>query len=1199
MLVLGSVVTANTNRVYRVVKQLGEGITSRVYLAQDVETLEQVALKALRQGVPEIVIASFWQEGDVLGALHRAEEYAGDGIHSVPRVLGFKREGEPRFIVLELVHGEPLDKVLDVRAILAEREALTIADQFLRVLNLLHTQLRQSYTDMQLQNIWLLQGLPGESAAIKIMDWNHVSEKPNGRQELGTDLVQADLRRFGAYLYRMCIGKGASSRGETERDLCIRAGEHWNHISPSTRQILVRALHPSDDQMFSTTTEFRDAVQEHLSEWDTDWAEHLGNVQDWLSESAFDNRTAARVQNALFIAERAGADHDKIEYYKKRLEERTGPISPQWEAGKKFYETGHYATAAEKWEQEAESLGRIELWRWVAAANAGVELGEAFSEVRPQIEQMIAAVEHGSLATAEQAIQELKSQTTRRVSIQVLEKEIEARVLVITARTFTESDDPQLWRDALKTFEKANRLVEKHPYGALLRQEEGWGQFEKEIIALRDKIYTRQKSDKLLPTLRGKIFAPTTFELGLADLRIQLHADPTNSKLVEFCRECGEEYLQKQDAYKALQLLKIGLMESQVSPLDKPLRLAHQEARVQLEQQRLAAASSEQQAVVQARTTAEQEQAKQAEKKKTFAADQERRQKIAAHLRAAESAFQERNYESLLKHLEQVPYRGLQTKDEQDRWQALGHRVWKTFEKAKENKNLSMMQSFRDVLDFMDPDQARMTERNKTYQRIANELARDSQNWAAAFLHSILERRSQYPPQKYAELRDEIETNLLWIQDEKIRAELSRQRDELNAFRNEPQALIELGQFPEHTDRAERDSNPARSRGDSIGFLDQKVRELETDLKTLREEKEKRHIEKSRLGEVNQDLERQLVEMRGKTEETVPAEQPESRLPDAQAEIQNLRAELENLNEANGKLTGDTLDLEKVRAELNAERDRNSTQVASIRGGAEEQRKKLEDQIRQVDQRHSEIESKLQEANQNRDAALGRAQLAEQRAAQLEKERNELQSQFELQQREIERLKQVPSATLTQTGDPSQRIKAALVDIQALTSERINGAGRELKEIEQRLPNNSSLYPTVKNAIVMIELLKDPRRIDPRVIIDRRAKQNDFPQLLKETWSHKPTQKYFLDNAVIKWVADGNLRYEQAQNEYASQQFGQAWDSIRSAIVNCQAAKIVMGDFWETWLRGKELATERPSTPQLDQRLKVAQELFEMIKRLR
>lgn len=772
MLGSGTLVTDNSNHTYRLEQMLGEGVTSRVYQAVDVETQQHVALKILRQDVSSEIVTSFWSEGDILGELHRAEQEKDDGLHNVPTFLGSKRDGDPQFIILELVQGRALDELLLEQGWLDEVEALHISAQVLRVVDLLHTRVQRSYTDLQLKNIWRLHPEPAHNGSIKIMDWNHVSAKPPEGQELASELVLADLRRYGAYMYRICTGKGASEGGESETALRTRAGARWLELAPRTREIIVRALNPQPRESFASAAEFRAAVQSQLDAWQIDWADHLSRAQILLNDEEWDDTRANQVDNALFLAERTGAEKDKVDYYRAKLQERRGAISVAWKAGEMLYQGGYYATAAQKWLPEVEARDRLDLWHWWVAASAGAELGkEKFTALRPQVEEAIQALERAALPQALDWLEQVKQAGGECEPIEWLERETSARMLVIQARTRGESSELELWQKALKDFETAGNLLTSLPYQALIRQQENWGRFESETEILKKKIRLRRQTLKRLAEIETHLRNQDSLVKGITELVALLRQDPANPDLAQFCLTQAKNFLEKGQSRQAQEIARVGLFEGQASDLDVSLREIVLRAEQAQEMQRIQTAQQAEQNL---------QAQKQAEEKKR------QRLELEAKLTEIEAALKHADYVRMLHTILDIPRTQI-PKELSKRWQTIGETVWARYNEVAELKALPLMDSLGRILAVMDPDPSRVAARQKEYVEAARSIETMQLNWERTFLESIRRRQINIAVHQVPKLTQEIENGLYWTTDATIRAELEKIRNELlNAKTTQP-----------------------------------------------------------------------------------------------------------------------------------------------------------------------------------------------------------------------------------------------------------------------------------------------------------------------------------------------------------------------------------------------------------------------------
>lgn len=320
----GTVVTGSSGGRYRVQRKLGEGVASTVYRAVEEGSSRPVLLKVLRLGVGSIIVQHFWREEVVLGLLAEAQEMAGDEESYVPRVLDQQQEPPEPFLVLEWVTGTSLDHLLREK-VLAEDEALFVAERVLYVLDLLHESLRRSYTNFRLSNIWVEHDDEGEITGVKMQNWSHVSDewKEDGRKPAHFNSEQ-DLARFATFLYRMLTGKGADEQGETAYALQTRAGKGWEAISLATRQLLLKVLHPDPEQRFPTALEFHSAVQDVQALWEQDPVELaaqieslLPNLPDELEE--LEVKQAEGLAAAVDMVKRLGHSSAAIEALEQKL----------------------------------------------------------------------------------------------------------------------------------------------------------------------------------------------------------------------------------------------------------------------------------------------------------------------------------------------------------------------------------------------------------------------------------------------------------------------------------------------------------------------------------------------------------------------------------------------------------------------------------------------------------------------------------------------------------------------------------------------------------------------------------------------------------------------------------------------------------------------------------------------------------------
>jgi len=1136
MLASGALVTDSSGHTYRLEQLLGEGVTSRVYQALDVATQQRVAVKMLRQDIPTEIANSFWVEGDVLGKLYRAEQAEDDGLHSVPTFLGSKREGDPQFIVLELVEGRALDELLLEQGWLDEVEALRISDQVLRVMDLLHTRVKRSYTDLQLKNIWRLHPEPSHNGSIKIMDWNHVSVKPPEGQALASELVLADLRRYGAYMYRICTGKGASERGESETTLSARAGARWLELAPRTREIIVRALTPQPAESFESAAEFRAAVQLQLEDWRTDWADHLSRAQSILSESDWGDERANQVDNTLFLAERLGAEKDKVKYYRDKLDERRGPVSVAWKAGEMLYASGYYATAAQKWLPEAQAHERLDLWHWWVAASAGAELGkEKFTALRTQVEEAIQFLEQAALPQALDLLQQVKQADFECEPIEWLERETQARMLVIQARARGESSELELWQKAVKDFETADNLLTPLPYQALIRHQENWGHFESEIETLKKQIRLRRQTLKRLAEIEKQLHGPDSFAKGATELAVLLRQDPSNTDLARFCLGQSKNFLDAGNSFQALQIARVGLVESQVSALDASLRELCLRAEQQLETQSRQAAQQT-------------EQKLQAQKQAEQASHQ--RQELEARLSQVEAALKQIDYVQTLIIVQEIP-RSQIPKELARRWQTIGETVWARYNEAVERQALPLMDSLGRILAVMDPDPRRVAERQKQYLAAARSIETMRLNWEKTFLESIRRRQINSTANQVPKLTQEIENGLYWTSDETIRAELGKIRSELVNVKS-PEVTVPTTP-PQSNLAPDATSNPVdHALLKELDVLRQENRRQRDTLDRLEKEVGELRAAKSALEGQKQTLEEQLAQAR---QRNLELEQSDTRVSTLENEKSALGLQLAASEKARATLAQQYESEHGQFASVSLERDAARQELDRVRA----QKKELEVQLAIIPA------VSAGRALSNEAATISYPALTPSETEAIERIRKAL-----------ERIQELTPESVDAAGQELSRLESDLKTNIANT--------------------NPELMRAVHKGLELIQILIHPIGKEATQILQPSSRKD---KLLEQMITHSSWESFTKELPLVEWKTRAGQRMEKAK-ELAREArttkqkalFEQSQVHLHSTIATTRGIIKIFGEKWRLAFDGLSFIEPNPRLEELQRMRNSAETLL-------
>jgi len=267
---------------YRIVRELGRGGMSRVFLAEraDGEFEQQVALKLLRPGLDsEIDLNRFKIERQILASLNHP---------NIARLLdgGVSSDGIP-FLLLELVDGEPIDQYCEARGFTI-RQRFQLFLEMAAAVQSAHRSL-VVHRDLKPSNIFVTRdgivklldfGLakllePDASDTARAIVSTHrwmTPEYAAPEQILGLPITTStDVYQLGAVLHRLLAGRtpfaGRSSSvheletGLLEGDVPPMTGELRGDLEATLRKAL--AKQPS--ARYGSVQDFADDIRRYLS----------------------------------------------------------------------------------------------------------------------------------------------------------------------------------------------------------------------------------------------------------------------------------------------------------------------------------------------------------------------------------------------------------------------------------------------------------------------------------------------------------------------------------------------------------------------------------------------------------------------------------------------------------------------------------------------------------------------------------------------------------------------------------------------------------------------------------------------------------------------------------------------------------------------------------------------------------------------
>ena len=272
---------------YRIVRQLGQGGTARVYLAErdDGQFSQCVALKLLRPGHDsEIDQGRFRAERQILASLSHP---------NVARLLdgGMSDDGLP-YLVLELVAGEPIDRYCETRALPVRKRLemfMTVceATQYAHRNLVVHRDLKPSNIlvtsdgEVKLLDFGLaklLERRPDDSASpLTSQHWMTPEYAAPEQVRSEATTTQTDVYQLGVVLYELLtgalpFGRREHSSYDLAQAILEREPPHPSSVGAQGRSlrgdldaIVLTALRKEPERRYASAESLREDIQRHLT----------------------------------------------------------------------------------------------------------------------------------------------------------------------------------------------------------------------------------------------------------------------------------------------------------------------------------------------------------------------------------------------------------------------------------------------------------------------------------------------------------------------------------------------------------------------------------------------------------------------------------------------------------------------------------------------------------------------------------------------------------------------------------------------------------------------------------------------------------------------------------------------------------------------------------------------------------------------
>lgn len=257
---------------YEILKEIGNGGMSVVYLAMDKRLNKQWAIKELqkkaRDANNEIVIQSAIAEANMIKKLDHP---------ALPRIVDIIDEQDVIYVVMDYIEGETLDYVVNQYGAQSQEQVIDWAKQLCQVLHYLHTRTPPIiYRDMKPANVMLKP-----DGILKVIDFGIAREyKSSNLQDticLGTRGYAApeqfggqgqtdartDIYCLGATLYHLVTGHNPA-----EPPYEIYPIRHWNsQLSGGLENIIEKCTQLNPNDRYQSCAELLYAL-EHYEEED-------------------------------------------------------------------------------------------------------------------------------------------------------------------------------------------------------------------------------------------------------------------------------------------------------------------------------------------------------------------------------------------------------------------------------------------------------------------------------------------------------------------------------------------------------------------------------------------------------------------------------------------------------------------------------------------------------------------------------------------------------------------------------------------------------------------------------------------------------------------------------------------------------------------------------------------------------------------
>ena len=434
---------------YRILREVGAGGMAKVYLAEDMNEGQVVAVKILypHLGEDPSYIQRFSREAKLAGSLNDPH---------IVKVLDYGSSRDTHYLVMEYVEGQDLRSVLDKRGPLSWEEALSLIDQVCQALEIAKKH-DIIHRDIKPQNIMLT-----DNNLIKVLDFGIARSRAlpsltqsgfvgspyyiSPEQAMGEEVdIRSDIYSTGIVLYEILSGQvpfdAQSPWSIISQHIAAEPPEievEADKVPPSVQNILRHMVAKNPEDRFQDPISLRKAIamvlegEEYVLETESPLsAEEKAAQANELYKKAEGAVTAKEWQRAVSLLSQV------IELNPKHSQAQKMRTQAGTQARlTALYEAAIQALDAQRWQEAIDELSEIleidtsykDTSARLAEAKAAIERSHLDLELSSLYEQAVAHFEAEDYENAEEVFAQIRKTTPNYKRVDVLWAESRRRL---------------------------------------------------------------------------------------------------------------------------------------------------------------------------------------------------------------------------------------------------------------------------------------------------------------------------------------------------------------------------------------------------------------------------------------------------------------------------------------------------------------------------------------------------------------------------------------------------------------------------------------------------------------------------------------------------------------------------------------------------------------------------------------------------